>query len=157
MIANLLYTVASGNSVSRNSVISRCSGYVQLTDCLFCLYLSRNSGFSCNSGHFEDDGHVHYYQRQLYCLWKNFCEKEDIFRFWFQFLFHTLLILVSYPRFILGEAHSVTIANYFLACGAKLLIIKFKTTSIHVVLSEAYPSCVWPVLQLGCTCEAGTS
>ena len=28
-------TVASGNSLSRNSGISRYSGYVQLTDCLF--------------------------------------------------------------------------------------------------------------------------
>ena len=32
----------------------------------FSLHLSRNSGFSCNSGHFEDDGRIHYYQRRLY-------------------------------------------------------------------------------------------
>ena len=32
----------------------------------FIMHFSWNSGFSCNSGHFEADGKIHYYQRRLY-------------------------------------------------------------------------------------------
>ena len=52
-------TVASGNSVSRNSGISCYSGYVQLTN-RFRRY------FSQNSGHFEAYRRIHYYERRLY-------------------------------------------------------------------------------------------
>ena len=32
----------------------------------FRMHFSGNSGFSRNSGHFEADGRIHYYERRLY-------------------------------------------------------------------------------------------
>ena len=79
-ISKISSTVASGNSVyllivESLVIVDRFSWLVVY----FSLYLCQNSGFSCNSGHFEDDGRIHYYQRQLYLLYGYFLTPNAFF------------------------------------------------------------------------------
>ena len=59
-------TVVSGNSVSRLVIVDMFSWLVVYAS----LYLSRNSGFYGNSGHFVDDRRIHYNQRRRLYFWQ---------------------------------------------------------------------------------------